>query len=253
MNDRNNQRRYKDFLKIVSKHFSIARLMDGEDENKRCFLRHDVDYHFAGSLVMAQIEKDLQICSTYFMLHTAPYYKKIDFLEKCNLIQDMGHEIGFHNNIIEACIVEPRSSYKEILERELRFLREGGLRIYGTASHGSVNARKMVFANYQIFKECQRPHLSKHLVGLPPLHTLSLKEYELYEAYFLPIPSDCYVTDTGNHWRYTCREGEDEWHPKYLGMEVKKNIKETIQDLGERDDVKNIQLLTHPCWWGFQK
>lgn len=241
---------YRELLRIVSKYFEIVRLMDGEGERQRCFLRHDVDRDFTGSQIMAQIEKDMQIHSTYFMLHTTSYYKENGFLEKCNLIQDMGHEIGLHNSVIEAYTSETKSSYKEIFERELKYLREGGIEIHGVANHIGPYNRRMGFVNYQIFKECYRPYLLGHQPeGVPTLHTLSLKEYGLYEAYFLPACQDCYISDTGSCWRYVCGDGQDEWHPKYLQTEEEKDIKKIIRMLSKRNDIKNIQLLTHPCWW----
>ena len=238
------EQKYKRLLGIISKHFEIVRLMDGEGKERRCFLRHDVDVDFAVSLEMAKIEKSMQICSTYYMLHTTSYYEKDCFLEECNRIQDMGHEIGFHNDIVEACVFNSEGSYKDILERELKFLKEGGLRIYGTSSHGSGKN----FVNYQIFKECQRPHLLGHLEGAPPLYTLSLKDYGLYEVNFLPVRQDCFVTDSRGKWR--CLDiGQDEWSPQFLQKEIIEDIERFIEELAARDDVKNFQLLTHPCHW----
>jgi len=67
-------------------------------------LRHDVDDN-NGSLdtaaLIAQWERDRGYRSTYFILHTAPYWQEKDTLQAAlEIILECGHEIGFHVNAI---------------------------------------------------------------------------------------------------------------------------------------------------------
>jgi len=241
---------YRKLLETISAYFEIVRLRDGEGKRKRCLLRHDVDNTLDGSVRIAEIEHDFGVSSTYFMLHTAPYYEKEDFIDRCKHIQKMGHEVGFHNNIINFCIENPGFTPKQVLEKELRFLRENNIEVYGTSSHGSALCRRKGYTNYEVFKECVRPYTKRtsSVEGIP-LHTLSLSDYGLYEAYFLF--HDYYITDStsGGPWRCLNKKEHDEWVPNFLKMKRIPRIRRLVRDLGKSDRVKNIQFLTHATHW----
>lgn len=226
---------YHQFLKQLDDCFDIILLKDYEEATeKTCLLRHDVDVDFEGALKMARIEDELGIHSTYFVFFVGgysgftPYNKSEGFIENCLTLQDMGHEIGFHNNVF------PCARAAELFKRELKLLRSKGLKIHGVSNHGRVE-------NYLIFKECSSEFVNAFL---------SLKELGLYEAFFLPIKQDGYLTDSRGSWRYLTGEEQNECHPNF-SREINdvENIMEFIGELGEREDVKIIQLSSHPTWW----
>lgn len=234
---------YHQFLKQLDDCFDILPLKDHEKATeKTCLLRHDVDVDFEGALKMAQIEDELEIHSTYFIFYVggypgfAPYNVAEDFIETCLALQDMGHEVGVHNNVATRVSRSTTWSAK-VFERELKALRSKGLKIHGVSNHGREE-------NYLIFKEC---FSSRGMVAQP---ILSLKELGLYEACFLPIKQDGYLTDSRGSWRYLTGEEQNECHPNF-SREVNdvENIIEFIGELGGREEVKIIQLLTHPCLW----
>ncbi|MDG1142484.1 MAG: hypothetical protein P8N24_04590, partial [Hellea sp.] len=66
-----------------------------------CILRHDIDVNVNFALKMAQLEYDLGIRSTYFLMFRSPFYNlssrySQDCVEK---IIDLGHEISLHYDL----------------------------------------------------------------------------------------------------------------------------------------------------------
>ncbi len=208
-------------------------------------IRHDVDHSLESALRMAKIEAKLGIQTTYFILHTAPYYFKVQdgkivrnesVIDILRTIQDeYGHEIGFHNDLLTLQIVY-RISPREYLRKELSYLRKNGIKIVGTAAHGSKYHDHYKYINYYFFKECEKPHPNfpnTDYVRIGDKKVIfekgTLKEFDLeYEAYFLPY--DYYFSDC-----QTVRGGKL-WHPEMLDI---KKI-----PLNSR-----IQILIHPCRW----
>ena len=233
-----------DFLQELKKYFDIRRLVDYKEPSLRstCLLRHDVDVSIDKALKLAKIEYSLNIQSTYFFLHDAKYYKDADFIKKCTEFQDMGHEVGFHNNLLTDVIITKRD-IKDVFEKELDYLRKNSINIFGTAAHGDSACRKFDYTNYEIFKECYPPYKKKRerVKGIE-LHTLDLKDYGLYEAYFLP--RDFYITDCAGSWRYIKGEG-DEWDHRFQPHSPKfTDILPFLRKISEDNII--LQALIHP-------
>lgn len=143
---------YDKFLSHLanSDHFQIVQLKDFKAAHSVdkviVALRYDIDENINAAIKLAYREHKYGIRSTYFILHTAPYYGKIngsDFIRNDNLLdylkilQDSyGHEIGFHNDLVTLQIVYGINS-KAFLRDELAYLRENSINIVGTTYHGS--------------------------------------------------------------------------------------------------------------------
>ena len=63
-------------------------------------LRHDIDHDLDLALEMAHHEHERGIRATYFLLHTCDYWNDPRFTQKCAQLQDYGHEIGLHLNLL---------------------------------------------------------------------------------------------------------------------------------------------------------
>src|SRR5437016_12184366 len=57
-------------------------------------LRHDVDSRLESALELARLEHDRGLRATYFVLHTAPYWRDPRLLPKLRRLQERGHEVG---------------------------------------------------------------------------------------------------------------------------------------------------------------
>lgn len=178
-------------------------------------LRHDVD-HLHGSLdtalKIAAWEHERGYRSTFFLLHTAPYWRRRDFFSIVDEIAGFGHEIGIHANAI-AHALRRGGDAANILERAIGELRDHGFEIRGVVAHGDSACRTFRgaprFVNDEMFAECRRPELGdadrvirfrgRRLRLAPqPLAHFGL-EYEWY-GLFYRLPQARYLCDSGGIW-----------------------------------------------------
>ena len=155
-------------------------------------LRHDVDSRLESALELAELEAARGLRATYFVLHTAPYWEAPELLPRLRWIQELGHEVGFHNDLLTVQRVEggdPRA----VLERELARLRGGGIEVVGAAAHGSPWCHRLGFHNNYIFAGWDEPQPGFPSRDVP--EKLDPAEFGLeYEAYH--VPRDAYFSDS---------------------------------------------------------
>jgi hypothetical protein len=208
-------------------------------------LRHDVDNDLDLAYQFSEIETNLGFRSTYFILHTAPYYLENPanmevhserIIPVLKSMQNERHmEIGWHNDLVTLQAVyniDPVS----FLHNELAWLRANGINIYGTASHGSNYCYTYKYLNYYFFEEYTYPTVGQFVnnVTLPidgkevPMKKGKLSDFGLeYEAYFLN--NNKYFSDAshvnGQRWN--------------IGM----------LDLDELQAGDRVIILLHPIHW----
>jgi hypothetical protein len=208
-------------------------------------LRHDVDVDIDLAYKFSETESNLGFRSTYFILHTAPYYlanpnnmaihsEKI--IPVLKTMQNERHfEIGWHNDLVTLQAVyniDPVS----FLHKELAWLRSNGIDVYGTASHGSNYCYTYKYLNYYFFEEFTYPAVGQFVNNLTlplngkivPMIKGKLSDFNLeYEAYF--INNNKYFSDasikSGIRWN--------------LGM----------LDLNELQAGDRVIILIHPVHW----
>jgi hypothetical protein len=135
------------------------------------------------------------IHSSFFVLNTRPYYRQPDFISKCREIQEMGHEVGLHYDVLSVCLKDLTFTPKMVLDMELRFLRDGGIEVHSLSAHGETSPQISGVIGYQIFKEFYKPNAPMKYRHIE-LYALSLTEYGLNEAYwFLRLKPFDYLTD----------------------------------------------------------
>jgi hypothetical protein len=185
-------------------------------------LRHDVDLRLDSALRLAGLEHDRGLRATYFILHTAPYWDDDDLVPRVRRLQEFGHEIGFHNDLVTVERVlggEPRAALEDALAR----LRDAGIAVTGAAAHGSPWCHRLGFHNNYVFAGWDEPQ-----PGFPSrdvAEKLDPAEFGLeYEAYH--VPHDVYFSDS------SFVDGRRA-HPA---------------DLDLRPGQRTI-VLVHPCHW----
>lgn len=91
---------YLGLLKFIKEElgYTIGPLRDFPEEGPFVILRHDIDFSVAKAAEMARLDSEAGVCSTFFVLLTAPYYNALsaDNLSLLRSIAEMGHEIGLH-------------------------------------------------------------------------------------------------------------------------------------------------------------
>ncbi|HLN21163.1 MAG TPA: T9SS type A sorting domain-containing protein [Bacteroidales bacterium] len=201
--------KYGDFLKKISDKsryivVPLDEFANTRDNDKVVIgLRHDVDNSLEHAFNFSETEYNLGFRSTYFILHTAPYYLQNagnmayhteSILPILMKMQDERHfEIGWHNDLVTLQVVyniDPVS----FLHSELAWLRNNGLRLTGTASHGSPYCYTYNYLNYYFFEECAQRVVQPFVNNLTITQTekiITLAKGKLtdfglnYEAYFL--------------------------------------------------------------------
>jgi hypothetical protein len=199
-------------------------------------LRHDIDKDIDKAVRMAEIEAGIDgnqnralfehgdhpiLKSTYFVLNTrtSGYWGSHEMNDALLYIQNLGHEIGWHNN----AITEHLETGKEIhacIRDPLNYLRNLGLRISGSAAHGDRLCKKYRYMNYNVFGF---PSKGWDFWDIP---ALKMEDFGLtYEAYH--VPYDGYLAD--------CHEG---WNNRHNN---------SIPNTGSHDG--RIQIIIHPQNW----
>jgi hypothetical protein len=185
-------------------------------------LRHDVDLRLDSALELARREHVRGIRATYFVLHTAPYWQRTDLLDCLRRLQALGHEVGWHNDLVTLQRVHGVDA-AEYLRTELARLRAAGIDIRGAASHGSPWCGRLGYHNNYVFAGWDEP-----VPGYPELDVpqkLDPTAFGLeYEAYH--VPHDLYRSDA------TFSAGRRQ-HPAAVELRP-----------GQRTIV-----LVHPCHW----
>lgn len=211
-------------------------------------VRHDIDHDLETALRLAKWEYENGIRATYCVLHTAWYYGEFKngkyehynlMVDTCKEIQELGHEINFHNNL---AVLGLQTGYNPfaILEQELEFFHLNGIQITGTSTHGDRLCRELNFRNYELFSESVYesrggPRIVSWEGNQVALGSHSMKEFGLaYEGY--DLPRDIYITDSGGNLRVI--EGT-----RGRGGKRREEIEIDLP-------YNNILgILTHPIWW----
>lgn len=219
---------------------------DGNHDPQVIGLRHDLDagHALATGVKIAEWEADRGYRSTYYILHSSPYWRAPGFREALETIAGLGHEIGLHVDCL-ADYFKTRRDPDMILEAALDELRSYGFTIRGIAGHGNPLCNRdraegeITFANDEQFVECARPQegppdrmITRGSMSLK-LRPRRLADFGLdYEALVLGLPLPWRISDSGGKW-------------------LNPGWEETVGRWDTREAVVGRQLhfLLHPDWW----
>lgn len=211
---------------LLSKATGVVAMRDVLDyavDHRIIGMRHDVDNVIEPAVEFAIWEAERGYTSTYYILHTAPYWEDKHLLrESLYQIAGLGHEIGIHNNALAENSRTGRDPAL-ILSDAIEELRSYGLTIRGTVAHGDHDCYgpdgKVRFVNDQIFSECVRPDYG--LYG----DAISLRSFRLdYDANWLN--RGAYLSDSGGKWSHPFQETYAKF--PFPGQ---------------------LHMLVHPDWW----
>lgn len=192
--------------------------------SSRCLiLRHDVDRDVQRSVEMAKLENKYSFSSTYYFRHVKGVFDPRAIKE----ISDLGHEIGFHYEVMDKAKGNPEKAI-EIFKEELGDLREIA-DIETVCMHGNPFAawsnrdlwEKYDFSDYGITGE---PYLS------------------------IDYGKVLYLTDTGRTWADLNIRVKDVVDSEHLSLHGISSSDDVI-DLIKSEKMPQICILAHPNRW----
>jgi len=191
-------------------------------------LRHDVDHDIDLAMEMAFWEQEKGYRSTFFLLHTADYWNTPKILEKALQIQDFGHEIGLHVNMLSEWMRGHVDDVYEALKNILDPLRRSGLDISGVSPHGDPLCYEKQFINHWCFSELEpndplhkeselnaegiAAEDERYSIAYPPDHRLTREDKSIFPLWSVSMEElglsydamhtsyNGYYTDSGGTW-----------------------------------------------------
>lgn len=180
---------YRRLLKeLLDEGYAAVRVADylvGErppQPKRLLILRHDVEWNSGRALAMARVEHAFNVRSTYYFRADTRAYN----LRVMGALREMGHEIGYHFNVLDRCKGDFAAATR-LFSAELARFRSDGFPVRTVCSHGDPRVPKIGYrVNYDLF------HLNPDLLVRCEL---------LGEAYLsIDFSSLVYVSDAGVRW-----------------------------------------------------
>jgi hypothetical protein len=201
-------------------------------------LRHDCDaaHSLATAVKMAEWEAERGYRSTYYLLHTSPYWGAPGFRESLDRIACLGHEIGIHSDALAEAL-KTGGDPDAILEDALAELRGYGFQVLGVAGHGNrlcVRDRgvgEAEFFNRDQFTGCGGVHGREITRGA---HTIRVR----------PRP----LADFGLEYEALSAGSLPPWRQSDSGGRWYRNPDELLAEFAANTE-KQLHLLQHPDHW----
>jgi nucleotide-binding universal stress UspA family protein len=237
-----------EFLGTADAVVSMREVLAGNREPRVVAVRHDVDNHpeaLATAVELARWEASHGWRSTYFLLHTARYWRDGRWRQAAETMALLGHEIGLHVDAVAHALQHGGDPHQIVLDA-LEELRDAGHTVTGVVGHGNQLCHKASFANDEQFLECVRPSLGEPdrelnyngrtlKLDSRPLadfglqyEAISLRLYEAPDGVMRTRDGQVYNTDSGCKWYYPFAQTVAEF--------------EAITD-------GQLHLLVHPDHW----
>jgi hypothetical protein len=237
------------FLATADAVVAMREVYAGNRDPRVIGMRHDVDNHadaLATAVALAEWEAIHGWRSTYFLLHTARYWKDGRWRRAAETIAALGHEIGLHVDALAQALMHGGDPHELVCEA-LQELRDAGHVVTGVVGHGNQPVCHVAaFANDEQFVECVRDNMGApdreltyegRTLRIDP-HPLSdygleyesigLRMYESADGIMRTRPGQVYNTDSGRKWYYP--------------------FEQTVADFEAITDGQ-LHLLIHPDHW----
>lgn len=185
-------------------------------------MRHDVDKKPQNALLMAQLEKDLSIKSSYYFRINKGCFDT-EIIKK---ISDMRHEIGYHYEDLTRSRGNMKKAIKRF-EKNLILLRKF-VPVKTVCMHGSPMSK---WDNRKLWEK--HDYKSFNIVGEP-----------YYDVDFKKV---LYLTDTGRRWNGVKMSVRDRVHSGYAFNA--KTTGDLIDCLNKGKFPKKVMINIHPERW----
>ena len=111
---------YENTLRDIKKTHRFSSYQDSSNDD--VILRHDVDYSLESAVRMAEIEKQLEVRSTYFILLHSEFYNTFSpsSIKKINQLLKAGHYLGLHYDA--SALLEINHDPSDIIKKEIEIM-----------------------------------------------------------------------------------------------------------------------------------
>ena len=214
-------------------------------------IRHDVDSEPEYALKMAKLENELDITSSYYFRYIDGIFLP-DIIKK---IADLGHEIGYHYEVLDKARGNQAQAIK-IFENELNEFR----RLYDVktiAQHGSPLIGSLaaisISGMYAIAKSLLRNEdVFTNWTSRDLWTKYNFKDFGIIGEAYLSINFNkiLYLSDTGRSWnstRYKIKDLVD--GSNTLNNQIKVKHTDDIIKIIKKRDIKGICILVHANQW----
>ena len=206
---------------------------DGLTDQLAIGMRHDCDNVIDTAVRMAEWEARRGYRSTYYILHTSPYWQDKPLLKhSLDVIASYGHEIGIHNNAVTVALQTGRDP-AEVLREAAAELRSYGHVVRSTVGHGDALCNVVRYCNDEIFDTCARPGFGgfpdrtlEHRGRRVTLRPRPMSEYG-FDFDSIWLPRGDYLSDSGGTWSRSFQDVAAEWPER-----------------------GQLHMLQHPDHWG---
>jgi hypothetical protein len=189
----------------------------GRNETEKIAIsRHDIDRKPLNALRVAEAEKELGIRSTYYFRYPHTFKKAI-----INEILDMGHEIGYHYEVLSKCNGDVKEAIK-LFEYELNEFR-------------SVTDIKTICMHGSPLSKYDNKELWKHY---------DFKSYGIIGEAYISINNINYFSDSGRTWGPKNKIRDLKAESNYMA-----NTTDGLITLINHEIFDQIYILTHPERW----
>ena len=113
---------YRDLITLLRDYnYTICDYHNYQQADKSVIIRHDIDLQIEKAVKMAEIEHDMNVSSTYFVLVSSNFYnifskRNEDYLRR---ICDLGHAVGLHFDEVK---YDEKSDLVQAMEQEAALL-----------------------------------------------------------------------------------------------------------------------------------
>lgn len=235
-----------------------------------CLLRHDLDIDVVAALEMARIEHDMGVRSSWYVLHTSPYYGTFDndgvfHRHNCmrhvyRTMQELDHEIALHTDGLHVYQFQQRDGAQALTE-EIAWLRSSGIRLTGTTAHNSWSIYGA--ENFALFKgrpqrggtrpgEC--PDAVTHEGRSAHLQVLDEQElgltYEANEVFWQnQIPVRYAAIRSSDTWRWSDKQSRADTDPSGA-IEGFIDTATALENFSLVKPNEWLVLVVHPVYFG---
>jgi hypothetical protein len=228
---------------------------DGHRDPNSIGLRHDCDagHSLATAVKIAEWEAERGYRSTFFILHTSPYWEAPGFCAALERICDLGHEIGIHNDALAEALTTGGDP-DIILSEAIGVLRGYGFSIRGAVGHGNPLCNRDAaegeghFANDEQFTACRRTGYGDRTRTITrgdrslTLHPRPLADFGLdYEALWCAHPYPFRISDSGGKWL------NPGWEETVVKWQQERREYPTVTEPNKI--IRQLHFLLHPDWW----